>query len=108
MVQLWPASTASTWNATMRPKASRVSGTLRVMTDMMRGASHIEGFLEGSAELSYQKRIADPREIGDDRLHVHDVVVLHDHPVQVRCLERADKEVVFPVAEAVACVEVQV
>ena len=33
------------------------------MTDMMRGASHIEGFLEGSAQLSFQKRIADPDEI---------------------------------------------
>ena len=33
------------------------------MTDMMRGASHIDGFLEGSAQLSFQKRIADPQEI---------------------------------------------
>jgi NAD(P)-dependent dehydrogenase (short-subunit alcohol dehydrogenase family) len=33
------------------------------MTDMMTGASHIEGFLEGSANLSFQKRIADPKEI---------------------------------------------
>ena len=33
------------------------------MTDMMRGAGHIEGFLEGSANLSFQKRIADPQEI---------------------------------------------
>ncbi len=33
------------------------------MTDMMRGASRLPGFLEGSANLSYQKRIADPEEI---------------------------------------------
>jgi NAD(P)-dependent dehydrogenase (short-subunit alcohol dehydrogenase family) len=33
------------------------------MADMMRGAGHIDGFLEGSANLSFQKRIADPKEI---------------------------------------------
>jgi hypothetical protein len=33
------------------------------MTDMMRGAASLPGFLEGSANLSYQKRIADPEEI---------------------------------------------
>ena len=32
-------------------------------TDMMRGAAQIPGFLEGSANLSFQRRIAEPREI---------------------------------------------
>jgi NAD(P)-dependent dehydrogenase (short-subunit alcohol dehydrogenase family) len=33
------------------------------MTDMMRGAAQLPGFLEGSASLSLQKRIAEPDEI---------------------------------------------
>ena len=32
-------------------------------TDMLRGAAHIPGFLEGSANLSFQKRVAEPNEI---------------------------------------------
>ena len=32
-------------------------------TDMLRGAAHIPGFLEGSANLSFQKRVAEPSEI---------------------------------------------
>ena len=32
-------------------------------TDMLRGAAHIPGFLEGSANLSFQKRVADADEI---------------------------------------------
>jgi NAD(P)-dependent dehydrogenase (short-subunit alcohol dehydrogenase family) len=33
------------------------------MTDMMRGAAELPGFLDGAANLSYQRRIADPDEI---------------------------------------------
>jgi len=33
------------------------------MTDMMRGASQLPGFLDGAANLSFQRRIADPDEI---------------------------------------------
>jgi NAD(P)-dependent dehydrogenase (short-subunit alcohol dehydrogenase family) len=33
------------------------------MTDMMRGAAKMPGFLEGAASLSYQRRIAEPAEI---------------------------------------------
>ncbi len=33
------------------------------MTDMMRGAADIPGFMEGAASLSFQNRIADPEEI---------------------------------------------
>lgn len=33
------------------------------MTDMMKGAAHLPGFLEGAANLSLQKRIAEPEEI---------------------------------------------
>jgi len=33
------------------------------MTDMMKGASQLPGFLDGAANLSYQRRIADPEEI---------------------------------------------
>ena len=32
-------------------------------TDMLRGAAHIPGFLEGSAKLSFQQRIADAEEL---------------------------------------------
>jgi NAD(P)-dependent dehydrogenase (short-subunit alcohol dehydrogenase family) len=33
------------------------------MTDMMRGAAQMPGYLEGAANLSFQKRIAEPEEI---------------------------------------------
>jgi gluconate 5-dehydrogenase len=32
-------------------------------TDMLRGTAHMPGFLEGAANLSYQRRIAEPEEI---------------------------------------------
>jgi NAD(P)-dependent dehydrogenase (short-subunit alcohol dehydrogenase family) len=33
------------------------------MTDMMKGASELPGFIDGAANLSYQRRIAEPEEI---------------------------------------------
>jgi NAD(P)-dependent dehydrogenase (short-subunit alcohol dehydrogenase family) len=40
------------------------------MTDMMKGALELPGFQEGATELSFQKRIADPKEIAGAAIYL--------------------------------------